>query len=123
MGNKKNQKNKKYSMHKSRRAYVKKKLPTKKFVEKKVGLGSTGEEANSPPGMVAQGSRVINVGNMLEYVDKVARHASSCDGSVEVSRESRSGLASVFTGECCTCDQTVTLETSKKVKGLKGYHR
>ncbi len=44
---------------------MKKKLPTKKFVEKKVGLGSTGE-ANSPPGMVAQGSRVINVGNMLE---------------------------------------------------------
>ncbi len=76
---------------------MKKKLPTKKFVEKKVGLGSTGE-ANSPPGMVAQGSRVINVGNMLEYVDQVARHASSCDRSIEVSRESRSGLASVFTG-------------------------
>ncbi len=72
MGNKKNQKNKKYSMHKSRRAYVKKKLPTKKLVEKKVGLGSTGE-ANSPPGMVAQGSRLINVGNMPEYVDKVCQ--------------------------------------------------
>ncbi len=93
----------------------------KKSIETKIQLGSTGE--TSSPGIVMQGSRVINIENMKEYTEKVARHAASCDGSINLTSESRNGLASVFTGECSTCGHSVTLETSKKVKGPKGYNR
>ncbi len=123
MGNKKNGRNKKYCMHKSRRAYVKKKLPMRRPVEKKVLQERSGGEANSPPGLVIQGSRLANIDKVNEYANQVARHAASCEGSMELKRESRNGLASVFTGECSTCEHTVTLETSKKVKGPKGYNR
>ncbi len=120
MGNKKNRRNKKYSMHKSSRAYVKKKLPSRKPVEK-IQPESTGEASSS--GFVMQGSRVVNIENMKEYAAEVARHAASCGGSIDLTCESRNGLASVFSGECSTCEHSVTLETSKKVKGPKGYNR
>lgn len=32
-------------------------------------------------------------------------------------------MASILTGHCSTCDDTVALETSKKVKGPRGYQR
>ncbi len=65
-----------------------------------------------------QGSRIVNVEKIKEYTDKVAKHAKKCDGSIMLCNESRNGLASVFTGECSTCQHTAIL--LKKWKAQKG---
>ncbi len=125
MGNKKNKKNNKYSTHKSRRVYIKKKLPAERVLTKK-GDQKRDQHLSSREGNssgIGQGSRIIDVDKIKEYTDKVANHAKNCDGSIELHSESRNGLASVFTGECSTCQHTATLETCKKVKGPKGYSR
>ena len=66
------------------------------------------------------GSRIINI---EEYSDNLAKHSTHCDGSIVLKSESKHGLASIFTAECSTCSQTIRLETSKKVKGSRGYNR
>jgi len=121
MGNKKNKKKKKYSTHKSSRVYIKKKLPTRKVLSKKKDQQSSNSVDNSSG--TGQGSRIVNVGKIKEYTDNVAKHAKICDVSIVLRNETRSGLASVFTGECSTCQHITTLETSNKVKGPKGYNR
>ena len=64
----------------------------------------------------------MNVDKLQEYTDKVNEHATHYDGSIALI-ESRDGLASVLTGECSNCQHTLTLETSKKVRGPRGYNR
>ncbi len=96
MGNKKNKKNKKYSTHKSRRVYIKKKLPAKRVLTKK-GDQKRDQHLSSSEGNssgIGQGSRIIDVDKIKEYTDKVANHAKNCDGSIELHSESRNGLAS-----------------------------
>ncbi len=117
MANKKKRKNKKYSTHKSKGgAYIKKKLPHKrKLHTTKVARGSSDKDISG----IGQGSRVVNVEKLTQYTERMNEHATRCDGSISLHIESRDGLASVFTGECSTCQHKITLETSRKVKALK----
>lgn len=70
-----------------------------------------------------EGCRIINIDKLQQFSDNLAKHSTQCDGSVILKGESRQGLASILTGECSTCSHTIRLETSKKVKGPKGYNR
>ena len=65
----------------------------------------------------------MNMDKLQQYTDDLTKHSSSCEGSINLHEEARSGLASTLTGHCSTCDQTIRLETSKKVKGPRGYMR
>ena len=120
MGNKKNWNNKKYSTHKSKRPYIKKNNPTKVGLTKDKHQQTNNVEG--PPD-IGQGSRIVDVDKLQQYTDDITEHAAQCAGSIELNREGRKGLASTFTGECSTCQHTISLETSKKVKGPRGYNR
>ena len=47
-------------------------------------------------------------------------HSAKCDGSVSLSGD---GLASILSSCCSTCGHSITLQTSDKVKGPRGYRR
>ena len=114
MANKRNKKNRKLSAH--RHVFIKKKLPGK-------CRSVSQQKRKSSPTLQLQGSRIVNVENLQQYTTDLHHHSTVCEGSVSISTESRDGLTSVIGGECSTCKQTVTLETSKKVKGPRGYNR
>ena len=60
---------------------------------------------------------------LQQYIDDLTRHGTRCTGTVTLSGELRDGLASVINTECTTCDHTIVLETTEKVKGPRGYKR
>ena len=64
----------------------------------------------------------MNMDKLQQYTDDVTEHTSRCEGSI-IQEKARSGLASTLTGHCSSCDHTIQLETSKKVKGPRGYMR
>ncbi len=64
-----------------------------------------------------------HIDKLQQYTDHVHQHSTVCEGSIALSDEIRHGLASIITGECSTCPQTLTFETSNKVKGPRGYSR
>ena len=64
-----------------------------------------------------QGSRIMNMDKLLQYTDELNAHSSRCKGAILLSGESRNGLASILKWHCDTCEHTIILETSKKVKG------
>ncbi len=117
MANKKNFRNKFKNTHKH--AYQKKRNPKKKPRNlKKQSSITTNQEVKS-----LEGSQVISLKTLRQYSQDISRHSSSCDGSVILDQEKRAGIASVLKGDCTSCGKTVTLQTSEKVKGPKGYYR
>ena len=62
------------------------------------------------------GSRITIIDKLCEYTDQLYAH-------IKQTREIRNGLASIIKGACDTCDHTIILQTSKKVKGPCGYSR
>ena len=70
-----------------------------------------------------EGSRIVNMEKLQEYTDSLTKHSSTCQGTIILSGESRDGLASILTGQCTACSHTIKLQTSKKVKGPRGYRR
>ena len=139
MGNKKNKKNRRNNTHKC--VYVKKKLPGRhkeKATQQQHREAEDEQEHSEQDGEMEQahreqqqngltvrvgGSRIINLDKLQQYTDSLTEHSSTCHGSVTLSGESRYGIASVLTGHCTACQQDIQLETSKKVKGPKGYSR
>ena len=70
------------------------------------------------------GSRILlDLSKLQQYIDDLTRHGTRCTGTVTFSGQLRDGLASVIKTECTTCDHTIVLETSEKVKGPRGYKR
>ena len=67
------------------------------------------------------GSRIINLDKLQGYTESIRAHSSHCEGSIVLSGETRHGLASILRGYCPACSHTITLETSPKVKGPRGY--
>ena len=118
----KNKDNRKYSSH--RHIYRKKKNPKKKIqstrhVEKRTEQDQ-GVESLS---VSIEGSRIINIEKLQDYIDDLNKHSSECGGSIILSGERRDGLASILAGSCSACEKTIKLETSNKVKGPRGYCR
>ena len=60
---------------------------------------------------------------LQEYVTSLATHAAKCSGNVILVGEKRDGLFSIISTRCSVCTHTIILETSKKVKGQRGYSR
>ena len=109
MGNKKNKGNHRHSnrhVYRSRRK-------RKKSIEKP-------EEETA---MCTNGSRIINLQKLQEYVTSLTTHAAKCSGNVILVGEKRDGLSSIISTRCSVCTHTIILETSKKVKGPRGYSR
>ena len=69
-----------------------------------------------------QGSRIINLDNLQEYINRLTVHAAQCEGNIVLTGETRAGLASIISSHCSKCSYTVSLETSHRVKGPKGTH-
>ncbi len=111
MANKNNRDNKRRSTH--RHVFKKRSLPT--------WLGKKKEDKAS--NLAKEGSRIVNLSQLCEYIDQLNAHSSSCNGPIKVTGETRNGLASILKCQCENCSHTITFHTSKKVKGPKGYNR
>ncbi len=70
-----------------------------------------------------EGSRIIHLDRLQQFAGNLTKHSSNCDGLITLKSENRAGLASTIRGDCSNCEQTVTVENSKKVKGPRGYYR
>ena len=70
-----------------------------------------------------QGSRIINIDKLGEYVSSITQHSATCGGSVILSGEKRAGLASILSSKCTKCNHTISFATSKKVKGPRRQKR
>lgn len=124
MGNKKN---KLHHYNDARHAYFKKKRPQIKQQKKKNGASRASDPEKQPSIPERQpsidGSRIINIHKLQEYIAELNTHSAKCSGSVTLSGELRHGLASILSSHCSQCDHTISLQTSEKVKGPKGYQR
>ena len=70
-----------------------------------------------------QSARIIDIQKLKEYTDKLTTHAATCGETLPITGETRNGLASIIDAQCSGCGDTISLETSKKVNGPKGYPR
>ena len=129
MANKKNKNNRRNNTHKY--VYVKRKPPRGKSKEQQHNTdeqqsdNTQEQQTDSEDEEVAglEGSRVINLEKLQQYTDDLIAHSALCEGSITLSGETRDGLASILSGHCSSCQHTITFQTSKKVKGPKGYRR
>ena len=128
MANQKNKNNKRNNTHKH--VYVKKNIRRSRNKKQrqqryKEHRQNTQEQQSGREEQVAglEGSRVINLDKLQQYTDDLVNHSSRCKGSIRLTGETRDGLASILSGYCSTCQHTITFETTKKVKGPRGYRR
>ena len=126
MGNKKNRRNREFSKH--RHVFIKRMLPgarQRQKAPKEIKQKHTDTERgiDKEDILAIEGSRIINLEKLQEYTDSLTKHSSTCQGTIILSGESRDGLASILTGQCTACSHTIKLQTSKKVKGPRGYRR
>ncbi len=117
MANKKYYSNKSINAH--RHVFRKRHLPT--CLVKRNNGKTVSKTVNN--NIQVNGSRIINLDKLCEYTDQLNAHSARCPGSITLTGESRNGLASIFKGQCNTCEHTITLQTSKKVKGPRSYNR
>ncbi len=116
MANKKN----KTVKNRERHVYIKKNVPRKKVN----AMERTDTQMESDTNKTTlEGSRIINIDKLKIYTDSLTAHSARCDGRITLSGETRDGLASILMGHCSTCNHSMTLETSQKVKGPRGYKR
>ena len=127
MANKKNKNNSRKNTHKH--VYQRKKLPRKKRQDKdheqhkQQSMDEDEQRVDEQRVATLEGSRIVNVEKLKQYTDDLTKHSTSCKGSITLNGETRAGLVSIFTAHCFTCQHTIRLETSKKVKGPCGYSR
>ena len=69
------------------------------------------------------GSRIVNLEKLQEYINTLTVHAAQCGGEILLAGEKRDGLASIISTRCSQCNHRILLETSRKVKGPRGYRR
>ena len=124
MGNQKNKTNKKNSSH--RHSYFKKRVPTKVRkactpITNTTNIATTSTDTQER--VKLDGSRIVNLEKLQQYIDRLVQHSVHCDGSVILCGESQDGLASILTAKCGTCGMSFNLDTSKKVEGPRGYSR
>ena len=93
-----------------------------KFARRKTPTTTTVLPPPTQP-VTIEGSRIINIAKLQEYIIELSIHSTQCGGSVILTGEERDGLASIISTQCSRCHHTITLETAKKVKGPRGYRR
>ena len=105
----------------------------RKYRKKKVSLVRMGEQhPNSPEvserekdgegTVTVEGSRIINIHKLSEYLNELTAHVAKFDGAFTLDGETRDRLASILS-RCSVCRHAIQLETSPKVKGPKQYRR
>ena len=114
MGNKKNR-NSNFNSH--RHVFVKRRHP-EKYKSKSCEAYTKKVIQNR-----LQGSRIINMGKLQQYIATVTTHAANCGGDIVLVGESRDGLASIIFSKCSKCEYNIRFDTSTKVKGPNGYQR
>ena len=112
MGNKKNKHNC-YNSH--RRVFVRRWHPQKYH---KLQAKSSETQCGVLPG-----SRIINLEKLQQYTNSLTSHAAQCGSNIMLTGEKKDGLASIISSRCSKCGHSITLETSHKVTGRKGYQR
>ncbi len=75
------------------------------------------EENDAEETVTIDGSRIINMSKLKQYMNDLTIHAAQCGGAFTLAGETREGLASIISGKCSVCKLTVSLETSTKSKG------
>ena len=110
-------KNKCNSRNNHRRVF-KRRWHAQKYQQKE-SLQCTSAQGN----VTIQGSRIINLEKLQEYINCLTVHAAQCGGDIVLTGETRAGLASIISSRCSKCSYTVPLETSRKVKGPRGNCR
>ena len=70
-----------------------------------------------------EGSRIVNLEKLQEYINNLTVHAAQCGGDILLAGERRDGLAAIISTRCSQCNYNIPLETSRKVKGPRGYCR
>ena len=130
-----NNKNKRDSRNNHRHVYKKKILPPKRnggtkqnkqgTVPDNQNQGAQGRIADQDMQrkVTIKGSSLINIDKFEQCADELTRHSTQCGGSVLLIGETQDGIASTQTGKCSTCEHTIIIETSPKVKGPRGYYR
>ena len=107
-----------------KRKYRKKKVSQVRMGEQHVNCPEVSEREKYGEGTVkVEGSRIINIHKLSEYLNELTVHAAKCDGAFTLDGETRDGLASILPGRCSVCRYAIQLETSPKVKGPKQYRR
>ena len=110
-------KNKRNSRNNHRRVF-KRRWHAEKYQQK-----ASLQRASAPGSDTIQGSRIINLEKLQEYINRLTVHAAQCGGDIILTGETRAGLASIISSRCSNSNDTVLLETSRKVSGPKGYSR
>ena len=111
MSNKKNRKNKRRNTHR----HV--------FNIRKLHQEGENNQGNDKQRVRIEGSRIININKLQQYTDDLTAHSASCEGAITLVGERKDGLASILTVHCSSCQHPIKFETSKKVKGPRGYSR
>ena len=118
MVNKKNKDNRKYSSH--RHVYRRRKTPRRKSNQPGMWKSRQSKIAVESLSASIEGSRIIKMEKLQEYIDYLNKHSSECGGSIILSGELRDGFASILAGSCSACEKTIKLETSNKVNSPRG---
>lgn len=124
MGNKKNRRHPGYNQH---RHVFRKRRSQKVKIQATCTHKATCKvrqlkEKNSTCAQV-DGSRIINMDKLQQYIDTLSQHSAKCGGSITLVGEKKDGLASILSSSCIKCGYIIQLETSKKVKGPRGCLR
>ena len=116
MGNNKNSR----GSHASRGKYAKKRVPR--------GKEDTSEALHND-----DGSKIINLNKLIEYLQEISHHAATCrsrsdnalSGSqaiVLVGEKDHQGLCSILTSRCADCNEELHFASSSRVQGVTGGH-
>ncbi len=87
-----------------------------KYREKKVKSQAHSSTENCDK---LEGSRIINLDKLQQYVNELTTHAAKCGSQIILSGEQKSGLASIISSHCSKCSFIIPLTTSNKVSGPK----
>ena len=79
---------------------------------------------------LASDSRIINLGQLNNYLNRVSAHAATCaayqnesafvNDMMVLVEQARYGLASIIAYQCCGCGQRISFYTSTKVASPEG---
>ena len=116
-----NWKNRRIQRHSNRYVFVHRK-PVQKY---KINIQATTlhEQGNNVHNCSIEGSCIINIAQLQQYVNELAAHTTQCGGGIVLMAETKEGLASILSSRCTKCSHEIVLGTSPKIKGPKGYQR
>ena len=80
---------------------------------------------------IATDSRIINLGQLNDHLNKIAVHAATCEpyqnkidsfpnDMMLIMEQARYGMASIIAYRCCGCGDQISLATSTKVISPEG---